>query len=81
MIRYGKTPWGVELKSFSERYGIPLKAIAKKNDISYNTLRSMSIGRCTGEKNGAKDKVDAFIKEYVKNADPLPMRHPHIYIS
>jgi len=70
-MRYAKTEWGVKVKTFQMRYGITLKYMAAQSGVSYNTLSTMLVGKTTGEKSGALEKMNAFMEEYAANNDPV----------
>ena len=69
-MRYAKTEWGIDVKIFSQKYGITLKTLAKRCDVNYNTLLLTMVGKTTGDKSGAVDKVNAFMTEFAATAEP-----------
>jgi len=69
-MRYAKTEWGIDVKVFTQRYGMTMKALASRAGVCYNTLLQVCIGKTPGEKAAIVEKVDAFMKDYASKTSP-----------
>lgn len=67
-MRYAKTEWGLNVKMFTQRYGLTLKDLAASSGVNYPTLLQVIIGKTPGH--GVAPKVDAFMEDYAKKNDP-----------
>jgi len=61
-VRYGKTEWGLNVKMFTQRYGITIKELCEQADVAESTLYAMLTGKTPGRE--AVAKVDAFMERY-----------------
>ena len=73
-MRYAKTEWGIDVKVFTQRYGMTMKALASRAGVCYNTLLQVSIGKTPGNKTELIEKVEAFMADHSSKNDPTVNR-------
>jgi hypothetical protein len=62
------SPFGQEVDAFKSAYRIPFTKIAMASGVNYQHMRDVMYGNRSG-KNGAVDKVRAFMEEYRKDKE------------
>ena len=69
--RYQKTPWGIKIINFKERYGMTLKELSTRAGVKVSVLRQVMIGKTPGYE--IVGKVDSFISDYEARHEAKPL--------